>query len=920
MAARRARIQEDASLGFAFFNFLWKFYELNRGSIRKSYKELSKKFLDFNEPTKNPKAFLRKPQFEALEMYVFLKEFLDNAKVEEIFRAWYAKDGKFAARNEGGVTIGSSTQAPLFDWVTTEQYKSVFAAMQKNSRSYPNYIFALTMGTGKTILMATCIFYEFLLANKFPKDERFCHNALVFAPDKTVLQSLREIESFDLTRVVPPEYASFLTTHLRFHYLEDAGTALSTMDRSMFNIVVSNTQKIILKRQHKDKTSAEKLFGATADTVSLSNSYASASIPVPVVVEDNALQAPTAYDEAADLYNFDQPEEEGELTTNQRFQKLQRLEQLGIFVDEAHHAFGKALAKDMGLGAKETDTSLRTTIDVLAASLAKSGTRVVACYNYTGTPYVGKEVLPEVVYAYGLKEAIDKGFLKQVRLHGYKNSRTTEFVDVAVETFLKESGKLRPEGLLPKLAFFASNIEELTKELRPAVEKALEKRGVSTSRILVNVVDEKLTTNDDIREFNRLDTPDSTKQFILLVNKGREGWNCRSLFGVGLFREPKSKVFVLQATMRCLRSIGEAQHTGHVFLSDDNLAILNDELQQNFRISIEDFQAAASDKERVQIRVVQPAVKIKLVRVRKRFEMRKKELVPGQTLGLDRADIEKWNELVEKYRLIETEQDGITPADAASSRSKRTVDLTKRREKREFSRITLVAEVSRYLNRSPLELEALLDSTAEGINELVAMTNEFNELLYDEIIPRLFGQLYELDEYKKTEEHEVELIKLPPNGEYYEVTAATDKIVRNVDSRLTPSDKAKSFHLDAYCFDSGSENKLFWDLLREKRVKKLYFTGMLTHGQSDFFIQYIDPESHSVRSYYPDFVFEKEDASGRVKYVIVEVKADNMIEDAVVQAKREFASKMAEASGMEYQLLKSTAADHHEYQSLLNGL
>ncbi len=74
------------------------------------------------------------------------------------------------------------------------------------------------------------------------------------------------------------------------------------------------------------------------------------------------------YADAADLYNFDQPEEEGELTTNQRFEKLRRLEQLGIFVDEAHHAFGKALAKDMGVGAKETDTSLRTTIDILAAS------------------------------------------------------------------------------------------------------------------------------------------------------------------------------------------------------------------------------------------------------------------------------------------------------------------------------------------------------------------------------------------------------------------------------------------------------------------------------------------------------------------------------------------------------------------------
>jgi type III restriction enzyme len=143
---------------------------------------------------------------------------------------------------------------------------------------------------------------------------------------------------------------------------------------------------------------------------------------------------------------------------------------LGIYVDEAHHAFGKALAKDMGVGAKETDTSLRTTIDILAASLNAAGTRVVACYNYTGTPYVGREVLPEVVYAYGLKEAIEKGYLKKV-VARLRNTRTDEFVDIAIENFLKESGELRPEGMLPKLAFFAATIDELTGELKPAVER-----------------------------------------------------------------------------------------------------------------------------------------------------------------------------------------------------------------------------------------------------------------------------------------------------------------------------------------------------------------------------------------------------------------------------------------------------------------
>jgi len=893
MATKRAAKAVSASLDFAFFQFLWQFYQSNRGTIRSHYKELTRKFLDFNNPERSPRAFLRQPQFEALETYIFLKEFLDNSKVEQIFQQWFEKQGRFADRAEGGVVSGSAGQVGLFDKITQDQYKAVFASMRKNSRVYPNYIFALTMGTGKTILMATCIFYEFLLGNKFEKDARYCHNALVFAPDKTVLYSLKEIESFDLTRVVPPEYVNFLTTHLRFHYLEEAGTSLDTLDRSRFNIIVTNTQKIILKRQHKERTFVDKLFGAIGES----------------------LEAPGVYADAADLYNFDQPEEDSELTTNQRFEKLRRLEQLGIFVDEAHHAFGKALAKDMGLGAKETDTSLRTTIDILAASLSATGTRVVACYNYTGTPYVGREVLPEVVYAYGLKEAISKAYLKKVTLHGYANTRTDEFVDIAIESFLKESGELRPEGLLPKLAFFAATVEELTEELKPAVERALLKHGIPTSRILVNVGDSKITTNDDIREFNRLDTEGSEKQFILLVNKGREGWNCRSLFGVGLFREPKSKVFVLQATMRCLRSIGEAQHTGHVFLSDANYNTLNDELKQNFRISADELQKTGKDKERVEVRVVEPPVKIKLVRVRKQYQMREKQWVTGQELIPERADSQKWGELVEKYRLIETQQDGLTAADAARASRSRTFDITSRREKRAFSQLSLVAEVSRYLNRNPLEIEELLDSTKEGSDELVAITNEFNELLYDEIIPRLFRQIYDLDESEQTEEHEVDLIKLPPNG-YYEVSAAKDKIVRMQDSQIKDEERAKSFHLDTYCFDSGSESWLFWDLLREQRVKKIYFTGMLTHGQSDFFIQYIDPDSHTVRSYYPDFIFLREESDGSLKYVIVEVKADNQIDDRTVMAKAEFASQLASQSGFEYRIIKSSHADARKYREL----
>jgi type III restriction enzyme len=65
---------------------------------------------------------------------------------------------------------------------TKETFATVFQQIKGMEQIYPNYIFALTMGIGKTVLMATSIFYEFILANKYPNDEHYCHNALVFRP------------------------------------------------------------------------------------------------------------------------------------------------------------------------------------------------------------------------------------------------------------------------------------------------------------------------------------------------------------------------------------------------------------------------------------------------------------------------------------------------------------------------------------------------------------------------------------------------------------------------------------------------------------------------------------------------------------------------------------------------------------------
>ena len=46
--ARNRRTQSD--LDFAFFTYLRRFYNDNRRDIRKCFRDLTKKFLDFNDP------------------------------------------------------------------------------------------------------------------------------------------------------------------------------------------------------------------------------------------------------------------------------------------------------------------------------------------------------------------------------------------------------------------------------------------------------------------------------------------------------------------------------------------------------------------------------------------------------------------------------------------------------------------------------------------------------------------------------------------------------------------------------------------------------------------------------------------------------------------------------------------------------
>lgn len=893
-------------IDFPFYRIMWQFYVNNKKEIKKSYTKLTRDILSNATPDKdNPNSFLRKPQYEAFEMYVFLKEYLGNPRLADLFDNWH-KNKMVNGANENAAVPFTFDNSKLYGdskslfsdiEITNRDTLSAFFEQLKDLRQeYANYIFALTMGTGKTILMALCIFYEFLLAHKYPKDERFCHNALVLAPDTTVLQSLKEIQTFDKTKVFTEKYANVLDSIIKFHFLDEDGVVLSTMDGSDFNLIISTAQKIILKKKHKEESAQNLLF---------QDSWQDA-------IKDNP---------NADLYMLD----ESELMANQRYQKLTRLKQLGVYVDEAHHAFGKSLKNDMLDRSKET--SLRLTIDGLVQELDAAGTKVVACYNFTGTPYIENRLMPEVVYEYGLKEAIDSGYLKKTFIDDYANVQTQSFVTNAVESFLKQHRNQkgiwnRYENMLPKMALFATTIDELNNELRPALETALRRFDVSEDAILVNVGDDKLTKQDDLREFLKLDTPESKKQFILLVGKGKEGWNCRSLFSVALFRKPKSTIFVLQATMRCLRSITDTQQTGQIFLSTENLTILQDELNKNFKVSVDDLKGNDNSNKKVRHIYVREKVPVKMIE--QTYEYKITELKPGDfTLFVNGSGFD-----FEKYRRTKSTH-SLSNIDSASIR-KEVVSA----DERTFTEYSLVAELSLYLTQhemdsngkskvcrwSPVQIHELLDHCTDGIDAILEKVNYSNAILYDWVVPELFKQIYKIS-YEKGEKKEIIkwLTKDPPKNPdgtegCYNLNFDDDLFIEETSPKFSEynqksKDKLRggiSFNLSGYGFDSGSEKSFFVrNLFNNSEIKHIWFTGMLTNGQSEFYVHYIDPELHTLRSYYPDFLIELKDG----KFYIVEIKGENLIDKASTQAKIQYAKQMYSASGLEYVFIPSKYAD-----------
>lgn len=504
--------------------------------------------------------------------------------------------------------------------------------------------------------------------------------------------------------------------------------------------------------------------------------------------------------------------------------------------------------------------------------------------------YVKNQLLPEVVYAYGLRESIWNGYLKDADPIGFENVKSDEFLNATVTKFWQKYGGRIYDNLNPKLAIYAANVEEAVNEVVPALEEILTRLEIPTTSILLNVGDSKYTKDEDIRNFNNLDVPGSEgneKQFVVLVEKGKEGWNCRSLFGVALYRSPKSKIFVLQATMRCLRAITDERLTATVFLSKENYDTLDDELHKNFNMEISDIKnTSTDDRHKYQVRVLPPPRSIRLKRVWHEYTVSSKEYSTPVDFGLVGADLSK-------YSSVMYERDSI-----ANDTSTKQSNADEYQVKMQYSAFSLAGEVARYLNISSILAAKILREAQDGMDVILADVNRYNAVLDDIIIPTIFHALFDVTAIQKTEDRDVVLLREPKDAAYYEFSAKDDLVITNKYPGFTPDEVLKSFHADTYCFDSLPEKECFFQYIKSDKVQEVYFTGMFTSNQGDLSVYYYDPESGRIRQYYPDFLAKMKDGT----YQLIEVKGDNKIDDVVVQAKKEAALEMAAASGIKYEM------------------
>lgn len=791
------------------------------------------------DPTTSNLRFLRQPQVHALETYWYLRLVLDSPHIVDLYKQIAPKQSQLL----GALGIEHSD---IKAFVLDEGIDALWERIKHDDNfvrdfkleplretltlDYPSYILALAMGAGKTILIGAIFATEFAMALEHP-DGPFIQNALVFAPGKTIIESLRELADVPYERIIPPRLHKPFSASVKLTFTRDGEKDIPVIRGSSFNVVVTNTEKIRIQKDAIRKSDLGPLFNQEG--------------------EDQA---------KAEVANL-------------RLQAIASLPHLGVFSDEAHHIYGQSLDSEL--------KKVRKTVDYLA-----SATNVYCVVNTTGTPYYKRQALKDVVYWYGLSRGIEDGYLKDIagNIQAYDfDGDTATYVDHVIRDFFKDYGDVRlTNGAPAKLAVYFPQTNDL-RDLRPVIDKALVEVGQSPAIVLVNTSDNSLTKTADIEAFNRLNDPGAPHRVILLVNKGTEGWDCPSLFACALARKLRtSNNFVLQAATRCLRQVPGNTMKARVYLSTENFGVLDRQLQETYGESIADLNRAAQESRRTRITLrkidLPPLVVSRVVRI-----VVKREAIMGvDGIALKRpkrnggGGMERRTyTLVEQHstsRIMQQIGDTVTidSAPDAVGAYGVAVDLAVRYR---LDLWQVYDELRRLYSGEDIPAHHL-DVLARQIEE---QTRHY-EVKEESVDVAL--ALIKPDGFEKT---------IADDGT--EVYTADIVYPKDRENLLMSWQEMKDrnsgdfgFHYNPYNFDSQPEQSFFEQMLKHlnlhpSEVEDIYFTGAITDpNKTDFFVEYKDDKG-KWRRYTPDFIIRKRPGHGRKKgtgrVFIVEIKREH---------------------------------------------
>lgn len=554
------------------------------------------------------KGELRDAQIEAIKTYLFLKIACGNKPLWELFtegafnsitddeidkfkmsRAAREKLlGSKAARslyeyatqrNEKGEMVSEKTAQAIMDTPEGIDYKGFFKKAFYGV-TYTDYLFSLPMGAGKTFLMMAFIYLDLYFAMQDEADNRFAHNFIILVPSglkSSVVPSLREIEDFDGEWILPPVAARNIKQELHFEIL-DKGKSGKKSNRARD----PNVQKIALHQPF------ESLTGLVAVT------------NAEKVILDNV-----KLDEQGML--IEDTDEEKEKDKNELRYIIGQIPHLAVFIDEVHHAASE-------------DKKLRAVVTKWASKKDEAaGGSVTNVLGFTGTPYLEKAEKVDVtsglkvssldisstVDYYPLFNAIGN-FLKVPQVKISDSPSSLAIIEEGIRCFLdkyKDTVYRTEKGeLCAKLGIYCgAGINFLEEEAYPVAVTAAREYGLDALSILRYHGGNKAhpASSDSEKEFAALDTPPSQKRIVLLCQIGKEGWNCKSLTGIVLSQEGDCPTnMVLQTSCRCLRQVcksdgGGVKETALIYLNKSNGELLQQQLQQQQRMTLDEFQTGA---------------------------------------------------------------------------------------------------------------------------------------------------------------------------------------------------------------------------------------------------------------------------------------------------------------------------------------